>query len=82
MTEDIYPKYRVVKTYDGYVVERLECDPKKATMYMCSYWKWISLDTYRWKWWAERVAKARIKQDAISKERKAHENSVVWGPEP
>ena len=84
MTEDIYPKYRVVKTYDGYKVQKCAYSPEERmrTARFLAEWDDTSYTTYRWKWQAILDARSRIDIDRKGRERRVYEESVAWGPAP
>lgn len=83
-SSDIYPKYRVVETYDGYRVEMQEYSEEEAkgSMYRYSDWQAATWETYTFKFLAEDYAKNRILNDQKQREREKYEKTVVWGPAP
>jgi len=85
MTEDIYPKYRVVRKYDEHHVEvkRHNGDIWSLLTYedvvfgvKCSR-KQIFKDKKEAIWSAERLA-----NDAILAHKRNTDTEVVWGPKP
>lgn len=82
--EDIYPKYRVIKKYDYYIVEECKYSPEermRAHRFMPE-WELATHDFFRWKWSATNYANHRIRKDNLYKARQQHKDHVVWGPEP
>jgi hypothetical protein len=90
-SSDVYPKYRVVKTYDGYKVQTTSESEEQWQRYKHSApWgvgasRWVDLGwdgTHMFKLLAILSAKLHIRRDRRERERKVYETRSVWGPEP
>lgn len=89
-SSDIYPKYRVVKTYDGYKVQTTsESEESWERRKLAAPWgagdsRWCNANytVYTFKLFAILLAKSLVRKDRQDRERKAYESKSVWGPEP
>jgi hypothetical protein len=90
VSSDVYPKYRVVKTYDGYKVQTTsESEESWERRKLAAPWgagdsRWsdITWEVHWFKLFAVLSAKRLINRDRKDRERKLYEKRSVWGPEP
>jgi len=82
---DIYPKYRVVRKYDHYVVEKQPSsggawEPFKRTDYSYGF---VTEYTATFKKEKEAIEEAtKLSERSLQRHLRNTENTVVWGPSP
>lgn len=88
-SKDIYPKYRVIKKYDHYIVEVCAFTPgerRQSGRYLPDWspaeWEPATWENFVFKWNAVWYANRRIAKDERTRRRNAYNNHTVWGPEP